>query len=673
MMGVMLDDEIHHAPRLTLNDSHRRHIAASLRHAAELLDEAEHILILSRSESPFRNFRSDLAPWQTGVIVDHITAIRRKLADAGREMGLNLMGGATDARHAIRVHASFALIDVEEMHARYTRGYGSLDTETARRLDALADALANAFGELERALAVPPGESIDARIERLARSPVSPEILRTLDQLITRYHVAELRRPMATLVERIEQRTFNIAVFGRVSSGKSSLLNALIGAPILPVGVTPITAVPTRVRLGEPPSVRIVYGDKREETVAIERLAELASEAENPGNRRRVALLQVRYPSPLLREGIELVDTPGIGSLATQGAQETFAYLPRADLAILLVDVGSAIGPDELSVLRLLQAAAVPVQVVISKADLADAASLARMDTYVLGVIAKETGLAPAIHPVSAMPAGEPLLRRWIDQAIQPLLDAHETMLEASIRRTTGAIRDAIAMRLETIATKRPANATANVEEEAREVVLELRRWIAGMRDTIENAVRELLRIAATQLLAGERASWNAHATVASLAQQYLDDVRADLLMRQWATKDRLRELAQRAGIAPELMQLSDAAGELQRMPLLDVTAVLPSGEVPAPLLASETRLARRLYDRLGTPLRDVFRGYGTRLHDWAMRSLDRLQASFTSAIDATHGKADVTGLDLSSLDDDLRALAALTSPTDATQKELLA
>ena len=67
------------------------------------------------------------------------------------------------------------------------------------------------------------------RIERLEHSPVSPEILRTLDGLITKYHPAELRRPMATLVERIEGRTFNVAGFGRVSSGKSSLLNAILG------------------------------------------------------------------------------------------------------------------------------------------------------------------------------------------------------------------------------------------------------------------------------------------------------------------------------------------------------------------------------------------------------------------------------------------------------------
>jgi hypothetical protein len=164
-------DDAGPAPKIALNENHRRHVAVSLRHAAELLDDAERILIASRSESPFRKYTSDLAPWQAGVIADQITAIRRKLSEAGSEIGVDLTGHAIDARHAIHVHAAFASNDIEEMHARYLRGYGVLDAESAQRIDALTDALGSAIQELERALAVPPGESIDARIERLSTTP----------------------------------------------------------------------------------------------------------------------------------------------------------------------------------------------------------------------------------------------------------------------------------------------------------------------------------------------------------------------------------------------------------------------------------------------------------------------------------------------------------------------
>ncbi|HXG59652.1 MAG TPA: dynamin family protein [Thermoanaerobaculia bacterium] len=651
---------------IALDEPHRRHIAASLRHAAELLDEAERILIASRIDSPFRKYTSDLAPWQAAMIGDHITAVRRKLAEAGEELHLDLAGRALDARHAIHVQATFAAIDIEEIRARHVRGYGELDAASARRIDALADALATAIRELEHAISIPPGESIEARLERLSRSPVSPAILETLDRLIAKYHITELRRPMATLVERIEQRTFDIAMFGRVSSGKSSLLNALLGADILPVGVTPITAVPTRVRFGDVPGVRIVYGDGREETVGIEQLAQLASEEWNPGNKRSVALLQVRYPSPLLRDGVEFVDTPGIGALATTGAQETFAYLPRADLAILLVDVGSAIGPDDLSLLRLLQTAAIPLQVVISKADLADAASLERMRGWVRDAIERETGLGPEIHPVSAVPAGAPLLRRWIEESIQPLLARHEEMLDASIRRTAGALRDVLTGRLETLARKRVPPVTTPVDRDARAVVFELRERIRTICRRIEDAADELLAAAAASLFRQEGDVREPRRILTVTVQEFLDEVRADLLDARRETQERLRDLGREAGIPPELLPLAEAPDNLENLPLFDVAAALPEAQVAPPLFAgvapamARRHLASRLQEAFGASLRDALRGYARRLGDWASRSLDQLQASFTSALDATRGDCAAGDPDPAALDADLRLLASI-------------
>ena len=59
---------------------------------------------------------------------------------------------------------------------------------------------------------------------------------------------------------------------------------------------------------------------------------EYASEEKNPGNYKHVTGIVVAVPSPRLREGVVLVDTPGIGSLATSGSAETFAYLPALRL-----------------------------------------------------------------------------------------------------------------------------------------------------------------------------------------------------------------------------------------------------------------------------------------------------------------------------------------------------
>ena len=63
----------------------------------------------------------------------------------------------------------------------------------------------------------------------------------------------ELRSALSNIVARLESTSFEIAVFGRVSSGKSSLLNRIVERDVLPVGVNPVTSVPTRIAYGPMP------------------------------------------------------------------------------------------------------------------------------------------------------------------------------------------------------------------------------------------------------------------------------------------------------------------------------------------------------------------------------------------------------------------------------------
>jgi hypothetical protein len=116
----------------------------------------------------------------------------------------------------------------------------------------------------------------------------------------------EFRSTTASIADRLEDQSLEIAMFGRVSSGKSSLLNAILGKEILPVRVTPITAVPTRLRYHQTPLLTVWYAERSAETMDISRLAEFASERENPNNQKRVARMVVHLPSTRLREGVTL-------------------------------------------------------------------------------------------------------------------------------------------------------------------------------------------------------------------------------------------------------------------------------------------------------------------------------------------------------------------------------
>lgn len=63
---------------------------------------------------------------------------------------------------------------------------------------------------------------------------------------------AEDQQALAGLRTRLDAARLRVLVAGEAKRGKSTLVNALLGRPVLPAGVTPLTALPTTVRSGHP-------------------------------------------------------------------------------------------------------------------------------------------------------------------------------------------------------------------------------------------------------------------------------------------------------------------------------------------------------------------------------------------------------------------------------------
>jgi hypothetical protein len=173
--------------------------------------------------------------------------------------------------------------------------------------------------------------------------------------------MVEFRPRIDSLASRLEDNNLEVALFGRVSSGKSSLLNALLNTDVLPVGVCQSQRFPRGCRYGTTLRCsRNVTGSGSSETVTVE---ELGIWCRNKGIPATPAMSPERWsksPRRASNKGIVLVDTPGLGSLAKRGAAETLAYLPSCDLALLLIDAGTTLNEEDIGTLRLLCEAAIP-------------------------------------------------------------------------------------------------------------------------------------------------------------------------------------------------------------------------------------------------------------------------------------------------------------------------
>jgi hypothetical protein len=192
--------------------------------------------------------------------------------------------------------------------------------------------------------------------------------LEELARLAAESDAPEIASEALGLLTRAAERQFYVACVGQFKRGKSTLINALVGTPVLPTGVAPVTAIPTVVRYGET-AARVKRARDDWVAVAPGELAAWVTEAGNPSNRRGVAGVEVFVPSPLLATGMCLVDTPGLGSVIEANTRATRAFVPHIDAALVVLGADPPISRDELDLVGELAGQAGRLVFVLNKAD----------------------------------------------------------------------------------------------------------------------------------------------------------------------------------------------------------------------------------------------------------------------------------------------------------------
>ena len=316
-----------------LNPSQRLHLLASCQYADKLLSEIEVTLAASQSKSPFPKFKPDISPAQAKVVHDYIARMRAQLVRILDSQEVPIPAPHIGSLHAIRVTLGFVDIAFDECRPKRMTGYGALADGAAVEIAGLVDEIQGIVTRLDSYLAQGQSADLEKRLRRLEEAGGDVALVKLLERVISRYGMVEFRPALATIIERLETDTFEIAVFGRVSSGKSSLLNHIVGQELLPVGVNPITAVPTRLAYGSEPCATAWFADRKPERFGIDRLGEFVTELHNPGNIQHVTRIVVELPAQRLREGVVYVDTPGLGSLAASGAPKPGPICPGATWA----------------------------------------------------------------------------------------------------------------------------------------------------------------------------------------------------------------------------------------------------------------------------------------------------------------------------------------------------
>lgn len=196
-------------------------------------------------------------------------------------------------------------------------------------------------------------------------------LARVLDDLLD-LTPRERRSVPAELARRLREDRLRVLVVGEAKRGKSTVVNALLGREVLPSGVIPLTAIPTTVTYGADEQVSAQSRDGCNETFPLSCLAQLVTEDGNPHNRRALTRVAVYLDAPLLAEGVELVDTPGTGSVFTHNTAAAREALEVMDAAVFVLSADPPISEAERELLAQVRAASVATFVILNKIDRLD-------------------------------------------------------------------------------------------------------------------------------------------------------------------------------------------------------------------------------------------------------------------------------------------------------------
>jgi small GTP-binding protein len=255
---------------------------------------------------------------------------------------------------------------------------------------------------------VPEGSGLDARKAAIRG------VLADLGALAERAGLAYVARDIReTRLPKLDDERFTVVVLGEFNHGKSTFINALLGAPVMPTGITPTTAVLAHVMHGPRATATLVGDDGARKQIAGEALADWltvegqAHQGKGDGKTDSKTAtfhhIELTQPAALLESQLTIVDTPGVNDINEQRAEITYGYLPRADAAVFLLDATQILTASERQFLeeRILRSTRDRLLFVVAKTDLLDEAELAETLAFAkkhLGAIVPE----PAIFPVSA-------------------------------------------------------------------------------------------------------------------------------------------------------------------------------------------------------------------------------------------------------------------------------
>ena len=211
---------------------------------------------------------------------------------------------------------------------------------------------------------------------RIQRERLS-SMLSESSEVVSELNMSSASENLGKLSDKVNNDTFKIQVIGTFSNGKSTVINALLGENVLPAYALPTTAVINEVKYGDKKEAILHFRNPLPENLP-ESLSRKALSHMQKYNMENIPPLHIEYgeiedyvvipigtdpkemllespyekvelfwPLPMLKEGVEIIDSPGLNESATR-ARVTMDYLSKADAILFVLAADHLCSQDEM-------------------------------------------------------------------------------------------------------------------------------------------------------------------------------------------------------------------------------------------------------------------------------------------------------------------------------------
>ncbi|MGD0917352.1 MAG: dynamin family protein [Thermodesulfobacteriota bacterium] len=184
---------------------------------------------------------------------------------------------------------------------------------------------------------------------------------------------SEDEEPLRHSIQQLDE-LFLLVVVGEFNSGKSAIINALLGQRVLEEGVIPTTTQIHQIRYGKVPEKTVLGGGQTALTFPIDFLSEMT-----------------------------IVDTPGTNAIIRKHETITAHFVPRSDLVLFVTSADRTFTESERAFLEHIRDWGKKVVFLINKIDILESdQEIAQVESYVRENAHLLLGVHPEVFPISA-------------------------------------------------------------------------------------------------------------------------------------------------------------------------------------------------------------------------------------------------------------------------------